>query len=394
MLIGIIGKTNVGKSTFFKALTLANVEISNRPFTTINPNIGVGYIKLECPCKFFNVKCNPKDGYCIKQRRFAPVKVIDVAGLVPGASEGRGLGNKFLDDLRQADGFILVIDASGTTDEEGNPTKGYNPLNDVHFVRDELRKWFHKIVSNHWDKIKRKSLVTKKDFDKELASTLSGLGITYDDVIKVSKLIGNERLIEYNDELIKEFSYKLVDCSKPFVVAANKIDLNESKKNFKEIKKELKKEGIAVFPTSSESEIALKMASRNGYIEYIPGEDYIRVIKELNERQKEGLKYIEEKVIKPFGSTGVQNTIDYLAFNVLKWKVVFPVENENKLSDKEGNVLPNAIVLEEKDRVIDLAYKIHEDIGKNFKRALLVKEKKIVGKEYLLKNGDVVKIFV
>ena len=121
MLIGIIGKSNVGKSTFFNAVTDLSVQTANYPFTTIEPNVGVAYVRIECICKEFEVQDNPVHSVCIDGIRFIPVKVIDIAGLVPGAHLGKGIGNKFLDDSRQADALIHVVDASGSTDSEGRP---------------------------------------------------------------------------------------------------------------------------------------------------------------------------------------------------------------------------------------------------------------------------------
>src|SRR3989338_7459591 len=109
MLVGVVGKANVGKSTFFKAATLADVEIANYPFATIKPNHGVGFVKIDCIDKEFNIQCNPREGYCVSGYRFVPVNMIDVAGLVPGAHEGKGMGNQFLDDLNQADVLIHVV---------------------------------------------------------------------------------------------------------------------------------------------------------------------------------------------------------------------------------------------------------------------------------------------
>src|SRR3990167_5978353 len=125
MLLGLVGKPSCGKSTFFKAATMAEVAIASYPFTTIKANHGVGYVKVDCIDKEFNTQCNPNHGFCINHKRFVPVDLMDVAGLVPGASEGKGLGNQFLDDLRNADVFIHIVDASGTTDVEGKPTEGY-----------------------------------------------------------------------------------------------------------------------------------------------------------------------------------------------------------------------------------------------------------------------------
>ena len=140
MLVGVVGKPNVGKSTFFKAATLVEAETAPYPFTTIKANEGVGFVRVTDVAKEFNVKSNPKHGYVLKDERFVPVKMLDVAGLVPGAHLGKGLGNKFLDDLRQADVLIHVIDASGSTNEKGEIVKAgsYDPCNDVKFLEDEL----------------------------------------------------------------------------------------------------------------------------------------------------------------------------------------------------------------------------------------------------------------
>src|SRR3970040_2190760 len=118
MLIGLVGKPSSGKSTFFKAATLAEVDIAPYPFTTIKPNHGVGYVKVDCIDKEMGVQCQPAHGFCLKGQRFVPVELMDVAGLVPGASEGKGLGNQFLDDLNQADVLIHIIDIAGSTNEK------------------------------------------------------------------------------------------------------------------------------------------------------------------------------------------------------------------------------------------------------------------------------------
>ncbi|MEM5871399.1 MAG: GTPase, partial [Candidatus Aenigmatarchaeota archaeon] len=165
MLIGIVGKTNTGKSTFLKALTLAEVEISNRIFTTINPNHAIGFVRTECPEKKLNVKCKPNFGYCRNGIRFIPVELIDVAGLVPGAHMGKGLGLKFLDDLRQADAFIHVIDVSGSTNENGEPVAPgtHDPVKDVKFLEEEIGFWFFSLLKRNWDKFSKEVEMQKKD---------------------------------------------------------------------------------------------------------------------------------------------------------------------------------------------------------------------------------------
>ena len=112
-IVGVVGKPNVGKSTFFSAATLAHVAIANYPFTTIKPNRGMGYVRTPCVCQEFNVTDTPGNSTCINRIRLVPVELVDCAGLVPGAWQGRGLGNQFLDEIRQADALIHIVDAVG-----------------------------------------------------------------------------------------------------------------------------------------------------------------------------------------------------------------------------------------------------------------------------------------
>ena len=110
MQIGLLGKANVGKSTFFSAATQTKVATGNFPFTTIDPNVGVAHVRKPCACTHFELGLC---GNCKEGTRLIPINLIDVAGLVPGAHEGKGLGNKFLDDARQADALVHVSNNIG-----------------------------------------------------------------------------------------------------------------------------------------------------------------------------------------------------------------------------------------------------------------------------------------
>ncbi|MEM2768436.1 MAG: redox-regulated ATPase YchF [Candidatus Pacearchaeota archaeon] len=388
MLIGIVGKPNVGKSTFFKALTLSEVEIANYPFTTIKPNEGIAYVKVKCVEKEFGIKCKPNYGYCINGWRFLPIKVIDVAGLVPKAHLGRGLGNKFLDDLRQADVLLHIVDASGTVDEEGKPTINYNPINDIKWLEEEIEAWFINLVMKDWENLKRKAQHIEKPLSI-IYEKLSGLKIKEIHIKEtISKLNLDEKFWLWDkDELIK-FIKELRKMSKPIVIIANKADMPQSEKNIEEMKKQYEN----IFVCSAEIELALKEAAKNGIINYIPGESSFEIIKkDIDEKKLNALKVIENYLEK-YKTTGVQDAIDYSVFNLLKQIVVYPVENENKLSDKQGNILPDAFLMESGSKVIDLAYKIHEDIGKNFIAAIDVKTKKRLARDYELKHNDIIKI--
>ena len=198
MIIGVVGKANTGKSTFFKASTLAEVEIAPYPFTTIEKNEGVAFVKLDCVDKELNTKCNPRFGYCLDGKRFSPIKLIDVAGLVPGAHEGKGLGSKFLNDLNEADALIHVIDVSGSTNENGVLVEplSYYPGNDIRFLEDELDYWYLSIIKKVWEKDSKKMYQEKKKVSESLAKQLSGLKVTERMVEDAIKELPNLQLEE------------------------------------------------------------------------------------------------------------------------------------------------------------------------------------------------------
>jgi len=395
MQVGIVGKANVGKSTFFKASTLADILIANYPFATINPNEGVGFVKINCVDKEFGKQCNPRMGYCTKGKRFIPVQMIDVAGLVPGAHEGKGMGNQFLDDLRQADVLVHVIDAAGTTNEKGEPiTPGsYDPANDVKFLEVELDMWYLGIIKKGWEKFARTVVQEKKEIQIALGKQLSGLKVTEDMIeaaIEELKL-DKEKPHQWNEEQLKELAVYLRKKTKPMIIACNKMDLSVAKSNIERLKKEFP--GRKFVPCSAESELALKEASKAGLIQYVPGENKFIIIDEnkLNEKQKKALEFIQKNILDLFGSTGVQQVLDTAVFDLLGYIAIYP-GGINKLEDKDGNVLPDCFLMPPGSSALDFAYKLHTDFGKNFICAKDVKIKRTVGKEHPLKQGDVIEI--
>ena len=394
MFIALFGKPSVGKSTFFKAATLAEVDIAPHPFTTIKSQEGVAFVKVQCVDKEFNTQCNPRYGYCINHNRFVPVRLMDVPGLIENAHLGEGLGLEFLNDIREADALIHVIDISGSTDEKGNPVPplSHDPLKDVKFLENELDYWYLSILKKGWDKFTRSLRQENLNIKQALAKQLSGLKVTeeiVEDSIKKLKLLHHPD--QWNEDDLMNLARELRKITKPMIIAANKIDIQGSAMYLKNLKEQFKEN--LIIPCSADSEIALKEAAKHNLIKYIPGEDDFTILdeKKLNEIQLKALNYIKNNVLKVYGSTGVQDIMNYSVFDLLKYIAIFP-GGVSKLEDSEGRRLPDCFLMPPKSTALDFAFRVHTDIGNNFVKAINVKTKQAVGKEYLLHNRDVVEI--
>ena len=391
MQIGIVGKPNVGKSTLFAAATMAPVEIANYPFTTIEPNKGVAYVRTPCPCKELGVTCTPHNSMCVDGTRMVPIEILDVAGLVPDAWDGKGLGNKFLDDLRQADAFINVVDASGSTDIEGNPGDPgtYDPTEDVRFLRREIAMWIREIVKNGLGKIARQAKMQGTKPEAILHERLAGLNISEGQIkeaLRRVELPADPTL--WDDDSLFAFSKEVLGLSKPMVVAMNKADI-ASKQNLESIEKL----GDRAIPTLAETELALKKASTAGLIRYSPGDKGFTFSEgaSLNEGQKKALDYMADKM-SLYNGTGVQRCIESCVFDILDLIAVYPVEDESKFTDHFGRILPDCFLLPKGSTAKDLAYRVHTDLGDKFIRAINAKTKRTVGADYVLQNGDIIRI--
>ena len=391
MQIGICGKTNVGKTCFFTAATRVDAEISNRIFTTIKPNKGVGYVSVPCVCKELGVTCQPVNSKCVNGTRLIPVKMIDIAGLVPGAHKGKGLGNKFLSDIMEANALIHVVDASGGTNEEGIPVSPgtHEPMEDVLFLEREIDYWILGILKKHWGEINRKAEAGDGKLAGNIHTHMSGLGMREEDVshalaeVQVNEKSDDEQLLMFIEILRKK--------AKPMIIAANKADVSTAKGKISN----MKETDIMIVPCSAESELALRKAQEEGDINYIPGDGSFELIDDgLDDKKVQALKFIESHVLKEYGSTGVQQTINKAAFDLLDMITVYPVQNENKYTSGKGNVLPDAFLVPKGTTAKELAGTIHTDFAEKFIAAVDCRTKQRIGADHELKNNDIIKIML
>ncbi len=395
MLIGVVGKPSSGKSTFFKAATLVDVAIAPYPFTTIKPNFGTSFVRVQCVDRELGVKCNPRKGYCEKGIRYVPVEMIDVAGLVPGAHEGKGLGMEFLNDLNMADVLIHIVDISGSANEKGETIGAgkYDPANDVRFLEFEIDMWYLGILKKGWDKFARKIKQNPAKIEDEIAKQMSAFGVTktmVDDAL-TDLNINKEDPTLWTPEQLQQLTTYLRRRTKPILIACNKIDIPGSHANFERLKKEFP--DYFFTPCSSESELALREAAKKGLIKYNPGDPDFEIVErdKLNEKQLKALEFIRENVLKKYGSTGIQTTLDASVFQFLKYLAIFP-GGVTKLADKEGNVLPDCFLMPPGSDALAFANKIHTDLGKGFLYAIDVRTKMRIKGDHKLKNRDIIEI--
>lgn len=393
--IGLIGKTNTGKTTFFNSATLGAGEVSNYPFTTKKPDVGVAHVVTLCAHKELNVQDNPVSSRCVEGWRAIPIELIDLPGLIKGAWMGKGLGDQFLSVAAQSDVLLHIVDASGSVDVDGRiaePGTG-DPLADLGDIEEELVMWYVKLLEGNREKILRK-LHSERNFMEGMLDVFAGIGVKERHVqmaLAESKL--NEQDFDHwSAESVKQFCWILRDISKPTLIVANKMDLPAAAENFQRIRDEYA--DLIVVPSSAEAELTLRKAEQKGWIKYVPGQERFDVIEEksLDEKQKWALTYIRRAVLGEYMRTGVQFAINVAVFKLLRMNTVYPVYDVEKLSDKRGNVLPDVYMLPAGSTVLDLAKTIHSDLAKGLLYAVDARTGLRLPEDYNIKDRDVLSI--
>jgi ribosome-binding ATPase YchF (GTP1/OBG family) len=397
LTVGIVGKPSSGKTTFLNAACLTNAKVSEIPFTTIEPNKGVTYIKTDCVCKELNVSDNAKNSFCIDGFRFIPINLLDVAGLVPDAHKGKGLGNKFLNDLIIADALLHIVDITGALDKSGKMVSiGENdPYEDILFLENEIDLWFKEIIEREdWKRFTKGILSEKKKIIDALHERLSGIKINKKEIIlalKNSKL-ETENPLDWTAQDILMFAKNLRKISKPIIIIANKIDKEISEKNLNDLKS---KYSGPIFPCSALAEQVLRKYHEDKIIEYLPGSIDFKILNQqkLSSKEFETLKKIKNKILRPYQGTGIQKVLNFTTFNISNQICVYPVSDINTYSDNKNNVLPDAFLVEKGTLLRTFVRdKIHSDLAKNFIFGIDARTKKRLGENYELKHNDIIKI--
>ncbi|NWG09987.1 MAG: redox-regulated ATPase YchF [Nitrososphaerales archaeon] len=393
--IGLIGKTNTGKTTFFNSATLQSAEVSTYPFTTKAPNIGIGNTVTLCVHREFKVDDNPKNSACVNGWRFIPTELIDLPGLIKGAWAGKGLGNQFLSVAAQSDALLHIVDASGGVDAEGRitePGEG-DPLADLGDIEEELVMWYLKLIESNRLRISR-LMKSGTELPTALVEVLRGMGVK-DFHVKMTLSETNlkaENFENWPEDEMKRFAWVLRDISKPTLIVANKMDLPTASENFKRIRDEYS--DMIVVPSSAEAELTLRRAEQKGLIKYVPGEERFQILDQraLTDRQKWALSYIRKAVLGEYMRTGVQFAINIAVFKLLRMNTVYPVYDPQKLSDKHGNVLPDVYLMPSGSNVLDLAKEVHSELAKGLIYAIDVRSNLRLPADYTIKDRDVLSI--
>jgi ribosome-binding ATPase len=392
--VGVVGKPNVGKSTFFNALTLLDAPMAPYPFTTVAPNRGVAAVRAPCPHPEKGTPCTPGNARCLDGTRWVPVALVDVPGLVPGAHEGKGLGHKFLDDLRAADGFVQIVDLSGATDAEGRivPPHSHDPSEEVAWLEEELVAWIAEILGRGFERDARSVELEGRKLEEFLAQRLTGLSIGPAAIAAALRGAPIDRAHPSHWTTAERLALarELLRAAKPRLVVGNKCDraTPEAARSL-----ESRIAPIPSVPAAADAELTLRRAARAGLVEYRPGDTGFRVIDpgKLSPPQAAALEGIRT-ILGRWGTTGVQAALEAMVFGRLRQIVVYPVEDETSWTDSRGRVLPDALLVPAGTPARAVAYRVHTDLGEGFVRAIDGRTHRALAADHPLEPNSVVRI--
>ena len=393
--LGLIGKTNTGKTTFFNAATLSTEEISSYPFTTKKPISGTTNAISLCVHPEFKVQDNPNNSKCVDGWRYIPIEIIDLPGLIKDAWRGKGLGNQFLSIAAQSDALLHVVDASGGIDSTGqiSETGTGDPISDFADIEEELTMWYQKILEGNRDKVS-KSINSGEDTNEAITELYRGIGVNINHVqdAMISANLTEKAFDDFDLVDSKKFATTLRRISKPTLIVANKVDVEGADKNFDRLRERFNE--MIVIPASGDSEFSLRLAEQKGLIKYSPGSEQFEIIKsdELNEKQVHALEFIKKGIMGEYMRTGVQFAINIAVFKLLKMNSIYPVADDKNLSDKKGRILPDLILLKDGATVNDLAREIHSDLTKGLLYAKDLRYNLRLPTDYQLRDRDVVSL--
>lgn len=245
--------------------------------------------------------------------------------------------------------------------------------------------WVHGILDKHWSRISRQSQGKGAAIQQGIAEIFANLGITTDDIRDLELKLRIDFVHATIDDLIP-LCAEIVKISKPMLIVGNKADEAPE-----ELVTRLAERNITF--ASAASELALRNAAAAKLVKYLPGDPQFSIenAMKLTTPQRAGLVKVAE-FIKKNNGTGVQQAINAAVFGMLDRIVVYPVEDENRFCNKQGEVLPDAFLMKKGATPHDLAFQVHTDIGKGFLYAIDARTKMRIKENHVLKDGDIIKI--